>query len=175
MTPTEEVFQVDSRSFDRYLNLFMQRRAIIAWVLFTVILVLFSLVIIQLDSSFPVLLFSIGTSFIFIISFVWSQKRLKKTLLKFRDANFSVDSEGIKMTGTLLKERKIPLEQIALVDQTSKGAIIVKGNFWSKVEYYRPKVSGSTLDSPDRIFIPRVTVKYENLVSRIKMHLKAGN
>lgn len=168
MNLNPNTYSVDQTKYASFVEKVSIRRIVFSLTVFVVVKAVFSFLITQFDKDFPrfLLLFIVGT--VLLGALWWAHKSWVKTLRKFQDATFEISLTEISMSSPSPGTRSISFDQIAVIDKTPKGTVLVRGNSWTKLDYYRPKRSGTPLDSPDRIFIPRVTDDYEKLLERIK-------
>jgi len=124
-------------------------------------------IIYNLDKDFPFLVFLIATVIIFG-TFYLGQKIWASTLNKFQNAVYELTSKTLTIKRDDIEPRKIKLSDIAVIHKTKKGTVLVAGNRWTKIDYYRPKISGNQIDLDDRIFVPSVTENYDELINKIK-------
>lgn len=163
----KETYLIDEKKYDDFVKVVSKKRTVFSLTVFVVVIAVFGFISTQIDHDFPIIFFALIVGLVFFGAFWWGQKFWIKTLLKFRDATIEITATKINLKSSFLDFRSIPLDQIAVIDKTSKGTVIVKGNFWNKIDYYRPKRGGGSLDYQDRIFIPRVTQNYERLIKKI--------
>lgn len=170
-----ETYTVDKSKYDNYVKSVNQRNLIVALTILGILIAVFVFLARMSNKVFFVIPFVLVVAVVFLGALRWGQHILTKTLLKFKDAVIEFSSTGVSLKGTSLKSRDIPFDKIAVIDTSLKGTVIVKGNFWTKVDYYRPKIGGVSLDFEDRIFIPRIIDDYEELIKKIKNNLPAEN
>lgn len=90
------------------------------------------------------------------------------TLNKFQNAVYELTPTTLIIKRDDIKPREIRLRDIVVIHRTKKGTVLVSGNGWTKFNYYRPKISGNSIDQNDRIFIPSVTDNYDELIKEIR-------
>jgi len=64
-------------------------------------------------------------------------------------------------------ERTFSFSEIVVIDKRKFGTTIVKGNVWTKIDYYRP-TTPYQLDHPKLIFVPCITTNYPELIERLR-------
>src|SRR5690606_17534472 len=114
---------------------------------------------------FGVLIFA---TVIIFIALYFGHKKWTSTLKKFQNAIYKLSPKTLTIKRDDIKPREISLSDIVVFHKTQKGTVLVTGNGWTKFDYYRPKISGNSLDKDNQIFIPSVTDNYDELIREIK-------
>lgn len=167
-----ETYSVDEKRFATFLKKVSKRRTIFSLTVIIVVIGMFVIIMPKIERNFPIFLFIIIVGIILFGALWLGQKNWTNTLLKFQDAKFEISQTEITLLSSSLTSRSIPFDQIAVIDKTFKGTVLVKGNSWTKINYYQPKKIGIPLESIDRIFIPSVTQNYEELIEKVKRQAK---
>lgn len=134
MKPDTDTYSVDETKYDDFVKNISKRRTILGLVVFSVVMGIFTFIFTKNNKDFPIVLFVIIVGIIFFGAFWWGQKIWTRTLFKFRDASFEISPTEINLTSSSLELRSIPLNKIAIIDKSSKGTVLVKGSFWTKID-----------------------------------------
>jgi hypothetical protein len=169
-----ETFSVIKNEFDFYVKSATKKRWITLSSIFFVVILFFAAYTKSLNPDFPTLFYVVFISLTMFGVLFWGQSIWAKTLSKFKTASYELNQKEIRFICDLIETKTFKLNEIAAIDTTWKGTVLVKGDIWAKIEYYRPKKSGNSLDSNSIIFIPRVTDNYDLLVEKIKTFANNG-
>jgi hypothetical protein len=132
-----------------------------------VIFCMFAFILIKINA--PVGFWSFAFSIPLMIgAFVLSNKLWNDRLKKIVNAEFRLTADSLVQEIENNQIKKFMFSEIAVVDKQKFGTTIVKGNRWTKIDYYRPKkFSPYQIDSENVIFIPSITTNYTELVETI--------
>jgi hypothetical protein len=101
-------------------------------------------------------------------AFLLGVKRWHNKLRKLADTEFILTVDSIVQTTQNQIERHFKFSEIAVVNKMKFGTTIVKGNWLTVINYYRPKRTPYQPDDPTLIFIPSITTNYAELIQTIK-------
>ena len=96
-----------------------------------------------------------------------------KKLSKLAGTEFILAENSLVQKTVNGATKQFNYSEIAVISKTTMGTDIVKGNWLTKVDYYRPKKSSYKADDPNLIFIPTVTTHYKELIQQLKQKKKA--
>jgi hypothetical protein len=167
MTTDTKTYSIDKSSFDQYIRSTTKNWTITALIVLCIVLTFEAFIIYNLDTEFPFWVLLFATALIFGAIYL-GQKMWTSTLKKFQNAVYELTPRSLIIKRDDIKPREIKLSDIVVFNKTKKGTVLVTGNGWTKLDYYRPKISGNSLDQDDRIFIPSVTDNYAELILEIK-------
>jgi hypothetical protein len=100
--------------------------------------------------------------------FVFGVKSWNNKLRDLADTEFILTTTSLIQKSPKQTEKNFDFVEIAVLDKKKFGTTIIKGNWWTKIDYYRPKKSSYQLDDPKRIFIPSITTNYSELIDTLK-------
>jgi len=103
-----------------------------------------------------------------VTAFLYGVNRGHNKLRKLTDSEFILKEDFIIQMKQNQVERVFGFSEIAVIDKRKFGTTILKGNMWTKVDYYRPKRSPYQLDDPKLIFVPSITTNYSELIEIVK-------
>lgn len=146
---------------------------------------MFSVIELVIVSMFAFILFKENAlvgfwSFAFSIplmfgAFLLSIKLWNHRLGKIVNAEFRFTSESFVQEIDNNPARQFSFSEIAVVHKQKFGTMVVKGNRWTKINYFRPKkFSPYDIDSANIIFIPSITTNYLELVETIVQKQRLG-
>jgi hypothetical protein len=160
-------YKVDGKQMDEYLkNRFI---SVSITVSILVVIVFSMLTFILIKRNAPDGLWSFLFSVPIIIgAFVFGVKRWNNKLRDLTDTEFILTTTSITQKTPNQAEKNFDFLEIAVLDKKKFGTTIIKGSYWAKIDYYRPKKTPYQLDDPKLIFIPSITTNYSELIDTLK-------
>lgn len=152
---------------EEYLKKRFISKSITASIIFVIVYSMLTYISIKQDAPDGLwsFLFSVP---IVIIAFVLSIKRWNNKFRELSDTEFILTTTNLTQKTSNKKEKNFDLIEIIVVDKKKFGTTIIKGNWWTKIDYYRPKKTPYELDDANLIFIPSITPNYAELIDTIK-------
>jgi len=155
--------QLDSYLKNRFVRAIIQSTAIIVIVLVLLAYIFYK----QNDLKGGLWSFCFSVPLIFgallLGTKLWNDK-----LRKLSGAEFTLTSDSFIQTITNGDKKEFKYSDIVVINRVMLGTNIVKGNWLTKVDYYRPKKFGYQPDDINLIFIPNITTNYAELITKIK-------
>jgi hypothetical protein len=171
MGDTTAKYIVDGQQMEPYLKSRFISVVITCSIVVTIVLAMLSYNFYKQSPKGPwSLLFSVP---LIIGAFLFGVRRWHNKLRRLSGTEFLLTSYGITQTRLNQVERDISFSEMAVVDKKKFGTTILKGNGWTKIDYYRPK-RPYQLDDPRLIFVPSITTNYAELIEKLKQqrHLR---
>ncbi len=138
----------------------------------------FSIIVVMILSMFTFILYkqhALDGRWSFLISvpimigaFVFGVKRRNNKLRSFADTEYILTTTNLTETAPNQVEKKFDFLEIAVLDKKKFGTTIIKGNWLTIIDYYRPKKGSYQLDDPKLIYIPSITTNYSELIDTLK-------
>lgn len=110
---------------------------------------------------------------IVVISFLIGLKRWGDKFRDQADTSFIITTDGLVQITHQHPEKNFKFSDIVIVKKKKFGTIIVRGNWLTKINYYRFGATTSYLfENPESIFIPNITKNYSELIEAIERGVK---
>jgi hypothetical protein len=160
-------YKVDRKQMDEYLKNRFISVSITASILVVIAFSMLTFILIKRNAPDGLwsFLFSVP---IIISAFVFGLKRWNNKLRDLAETEFILTTTGLTQKTPHQAEKNFEFKEIAVLDKKKFGTTIIKGNWWTKIDYYRPKKSPYQLDDPKLIFIPSITTNYSELIETLK-------
>ena len=101
-------------------------------------------------------------------AFLFGVKRWNNKLRTLAETEFVLTADALIQRNPNQVEKDFKFSEIAVAHKTKFGTTIIKGNWMTKINYYRPKKTPYQLDDPNLIFVPIITTNYAELIETIK-------
>jgi hypothetical protein len=102
------------------------------------------------------------------VAFYYSLRFTNNKLKQLAGGHYFIDNSVLKFESLTGLTRAFKLEEIVVIHKKYAGAMVVKGNSWTKLNYIRPKRGNSyQLGGSNTIFIPTITTNYTDLIGKI--------
>jgi len=159
-------YQVDAVQMDEYVRSRLASTVTTFSVISIIVLSMFAFILCkqQAPEGFWALAIAVP---ILIGAFVIAIGKLKNQLRTLSGKEFLLANGRLVQKASNQIERQFDFSEIAVVDKKKFGTTIIKGNWLTKADYYRPKRSSIQLDDPRLIFIPNITTNYSELIDAI--------
>jgi|694.fasta_scaffold23665_3 hypothetical protein len=105
---------------------------------------------------------------IILIALVIGLIRWNTQLSKLTNTEYILTNDSLTQKAPFQSEKNFKFSTIVVIDEQKFGTNIVKGNWLSKINYYRPKKSPFQINDPQLIFIPSITSNYNELIELLK-------
>ena len=160
-------YRVDGKQMDEYLKNRFISVSITAFIIVVIVFSNLTFIIIKLNAPDGLwsFLFSVP---IIIVAFLFGVRRWNNKLRDLADTEFILTTTRLTQKTPNQAEKNIDFLEIAVLDKKKFGTTIIKGNWWTKIDYYRPKKIPYQLDDPKLIFIPSITTNYSELIDNLK-------
>ena len=160
-------YKVDSQQMDKYLRDRFISVSITATILVVIVFSMLTFILIKQNAPDGLwsFLFSVP---IIIGAFVFGVKRWNNKLRNLADTEFILTTTSLIQKTPNQAEKSFDFLEIAILDKKKFGTKIIKGNWLTKIDYYRPKKIPYQLDDPKLIFIPSITRNYSELIDTLK-------
>jgi hypothetical protein len=106
-------------------------------------------------------------------AFFFGVRRWHDKLRKLADTEFVLTIDGITQSTSGKIERDFKFSEMAVVDKKKFGTTIIKGNWWTRFDHYRPTIPLQP-DDLKVIFIPTITTNYPELIDAIKQKRRSA-
>ena len=161
-------YQVDNDKMKNYIKSLDKHRIFVFVIVTLIILTMQFIIAYKLDNEFPFWLIIIATVII-SVAFYFGLNQVNDKLKQTSNGQYFIDHQTLKFETIDSLTREFKLEEIAVIHKKYSGTMIVKGNVWTKFNYFRPKkTSLYQIGGLDIIFIPTITSNYTDLVDNIK-------
>ncbi len=159
-------YKVDGKQMEEYLKNRFISVSINASIILVIVFSMFTFILIKLNAPDGLwsFLFSIP---IIIGAFVFGVKKWNNKLRDLADTEFILTTTSLTQKSPNQAEKSFDFLEIAVLDKKKFGTTIIKGNWWAKIDYYRPKQIPYQLDDPKLIFIPSITTNYSELIDTL--------
>jgi hypothetical protein len=160
-------YLVDGQHMDEYLRNRFIATTITFSIIAVVVLLMFSFILYKLQAPEGLWSFLISVPII-TGAFLFGVKTWNNKLLKLSDTEFILTNNSLVQKAPNQAEKEFAFSEIAVVDKKKFGTTLIKGNWLTKIDYYRPKKVSYQLDDPKLIFIPSITTNYSELIDTLK-------
>jgi hypothetical protein len=167
MNNSTSKYQVDELQMDEYLHSRFISVAITFSIIIVIILSVFTFILYKQEALAGLWSFLISVPII-TAAFIFGVKRGDDKLRKLSDTEFILTNSGLIQKAPNQVEKDFDFSEIAVMDKRKFGTTIIKGNWLTRINYYRPKKSAYQLDDPKLIFIPSITTNYSELIATIE-------
>jgi hypothetical protein len=160
-------YKVDGKQIDKYLKKRSIYVSITSALIVLVVISNFTFILIKQNAPNGLwsFLFSIP---VIIGAFVYGTIRWNNKLRGLAETEFILTTTSLTQKIPNQAEKIFSFPEIAVLDKKKFGTTIIKGNWWTKIDYYRPKNIAYQVDDPKVIFIPSITTNYSELISILK-------
>lgn len=160
-------YQVDEQQMDGYLKNRFISVSITFSIIIGVLLSLFAFILFKQQALVGLWSFLIAMPII-TIAFIFGVRQWNDKLRKLSGTEFILTSNSLVQKIPNEVEKGFNVSEIAVIDKKKFGTTIIKGNWLTRINYYRPKKSAYQLNDPNLIFIPSITTNYNELINSIK-------
>lgn len=157
-------YKVDEKVFASYIQNIEKREIIKFLAIALLILFLQSIVFNQIPVWISMIIFCIVFA-----AFFWSLKVANALLKKMNKGQYYLSTTSITFQDGHHLIKGFDFEEIVIIHKKYTGTILVKGNAWTKFNYFRPKRTNTySIDAQSVIFIPKITSNYLELIQHVQ-------
>jgi hypothetical protein len=156
---------------DEYLKKRLISTAITFCIIVIIIVSMFAFILYKQQSLAALWSFTVSIP-LMIWAFLVAVNRWNNDLRKLAGTEFILMDDCIAQSSEGKIDKSFKFTEIAVVNKRKFGTTLVKGNWLTKVNYYRPKRTTYRLGSEQVIYIPEITTNYSELVDIIKQRLR---
>lgn len=160
-------YRIDGQKMDEYLKSRFKSASITFSIIATIVLSILTIILYKRHALKGLWSYLISIP-VMIGAFVFSVKKWNNDLLNLTDTEYILTTNSLIQKTPNQIEKKINFLEIAVLNKKKFGTTIIKGNWLTKIDYYRPKKSAHHFDNPNHIFIPSITTNYLELIDIIE-------